>query len=145
MKPFNVCFVHAVFGLLGVLFLTLSAFGSAFMIFARKKHIKDNSLQLLNPVFEMRYKFDAVYFGIGTTFLLIAYVIGLLKEGFGSPKSISTIILLLFNFSVPIISRIAPIEKKRTFTEFLFLIAGALAILNVFVGNVFFTSFHNFL
>ncbi len=143
MNPFKICYLHALLAVFAVIFLLLSGFSSAFIkIIARKKSMND---EILKPVMELRFKFDVAYFGIGTVLLLIAYILGTLKEGFGSAKAITTLFVLIYNFSVPAISGLFPKESKRELTEYLFIISGFLIFLNIFVGNLIFTGFHKFL
>lgn len=143
MNPFRICYIHALFAVFGVLFLILSGFSSAFTKFITRKRSKDD--ELLKPLLMLRFKFDAAYFGIGTFLLLVAYILGVSREGFNSAKAVSTLLVLLYNFSVPAVSVFLPKEKRRELTEYLFILSGVLAFLNIFVGNLIFTSFHKFL
>lgn len=143
MNPFKICYLHALLAVFGVIFLLLSGFSSAFIKFITRKRPKDD--EILKPVMELRFKFDIAYFGIGTVLLLIAYILGTSKEGFGSAKAITTLIVLIYNFSVPAISGFFPKERKRELTEYLFIVSACLIFLNIFVGNLIFTGFHKFL
>jgi hypothetical protein len=147
VKPFSLCFWHAALGIFSVLFFVLSGAGTIFGLYmerrVRMKNVSD--LDLVRPIVDLRFKFDAAYFGIGTILLFATFLLGVHKAGFGNPKSYSTLFVLAYALLLPVVARLVPQPKRRRVVQSGFFLGAVLALLNVTVGNFWLTSFHNYL
>lgn len=134
----NQCFVHAVVGVLSVLFFLLAASSgiTTLIILSRL----DTEQQVFKQLLELRFKFGVIYLAIGTLLLLLAFVLGVTKgDGFGV-KGITTLLLLIYATSLPFLVR----RNQKAMSVHMIIVA-LLSLLNILVGNVIFTGFHDFL
>lgn len=147
VKPFSLCFWHATLGIFSVLFFVLSGAGTIFGLYLERRVRAKNAsdLDLVRPIVDLRFKFDAAYFGIGTILLFATFLMGVYKAGFGSPKSYSTLFVLAYALLLPVVAQLVPQTKRRRVVESGFFLGAVLALLNVTVGNFWLTSFHNYL
>lgn len=132
------CFVHAVIGVLSVLFFLLAASSgiTTLLILTRLKDSQPAFRQLL----ELRFKFGVIYLAVGTVLLLVAFVLGVSRgAGFGA-KGVTSLILLAYATSLPFFAR----RNRKTMSIHMIVVA-VLSLLNMLVGNVIFTGFHDFL
>ena len=147
VKPFSLCFWHAALGIFSLLFFVLAGAGTVFGLYlegrVRAKNASD--LELVRPIVDLRFKFDAAYFGIGTILLFATFLMGVYRAGFGNPKSYSTLFVLAYAVLLPAVARLVPQPKRRRVVEVGFFLGAVLALLNVTVGNLWLTSFHNYL
>lgn len=135
------CFIHSAIGVFSVLFFLLAASSGVTALIIMNKFEKDNPLY---AVIAIRLKFGVAYAAIGTLLLLLAFVLGITKAGFGNAKAVSSFILLFFATSLPFIGNLKSEENYRRTAIFL-IILGVLSVLNMAVGNLIFTGFHNYL
>lgn len=145
MNPFSSCTAHAIIGVIGTLLLILSGSGGfAGILITRKISKLGKQVEAFEKLFSLRFTFNVAYHSIGTFLLLVAYVLGVIKDGMGSPKAISTLTLIIICLLVlPILGFFK--ERAKLVANILFLTVGVFAIINIFIGNFVFTSFHNFL
>lgn len=137
----STCFIHSLTGIFSVLFFLLSsASGLTALIVFRKFKETDPIYQAIG----IRLKFGIAYMLAGTLLLLITIVLGVLKAGISNPKFVSSFILLAYVTSIPFLTNL---KKKENYTKVAYLLIslGPLSVLNIFIGNAVFTSFHNFL
>lgn len=135
------CFVHSVAGVFSVLFFWLATTSGLTAIIVMRKFKEDD------PIYQavaIRLKFGVAYLSIGVILLLIALVLGTLKSGVFNVKFLTSFIVLLYNSSIPFLANLKNRERFR-FLAYLMLFSGPLSFLNLLVGNLVFTSFHNFL
>lgn len=146
VRPFSACFWHAALGVFSVLFYALAGAGTLFgRYLERRVGAREVDPELVRPLVDLRFRFDAAYFGVGTMLLLAAFLIGVAREGMAGPKAFTTAALLAYALAVPLVGRAVPFERRRRVVEAAFVAGAALALLNALVGNFVFTGFHDFL
>ncbi|MCX7831757.1 MAG: hypothetical protein N2440_02525 [Actinobacteria bacterium] len=135
------CFVHSLAGVFSVLFFLLASSSGATALIVMKKFKEDDPIY---KAVEVRLKFGVAYIMIATLLLLLAIVLGVGKSGAMNIKFLTSFLLLIYSTSIPFVSNLKS-KKNYIRLSYLLLFSGLLSILNLLVGNVFFTSFHNYL
>lgn len=140
-EAITACFVHSLAGVFSVLFFLLASSSGATALIVMRKFKDDDPIY---KAVEVRLKFGVAYVMVGTLLLLLAIVLGVSKSGFNNLKFVSSFLLLAYSTSIPFI---ANLKNKKNYNRlsYLLLFSGPLSILNMLVGNVIFTSFHNYL